>query len=64
MQMKALATLCSLALALMLSGCITTQQEVANAAADRDAKVKDEAKPVVKVDPKPRTPVRTRFIEI
>jgi starvation-inducible outer membrane lipoprotein len=62
--MKALAFVWTLALALMLSGCMTTQQEGADANSGTDADVKAKVKPVAKVIPKTRTPIRTRFIEI
>jgi protein involved in sex pheromone biosynthesis len=62
--MKALAFVWALAPVLMLSGCMTTQQEGADANSGMHADVKAKAKPVAKVTPKPRTPIRTRFIEI
>ena len=63
--MKALAFVCALApVALMLSGCMTTQQETTGAEAGTNPSVKADAKPVAKVMPKPRTAIRTPFIEI
>jgi hypothetical protein len=64
--MKALAFVCALApVALMLPGCMTTQQETAaGAEVGTNPNVKADAKPVAKVMPKPRTAIRTPFIEI
>ena len=62
--MKTLEFVCAAALALMLSGCVTTEQENANAGVSTHTDVKTDAKPVAKVTPKPRTPIRTRFIDI
>jgi hypothetical protein len=52
------------ALALMLCGCVTTQKESASAEVGTNPKVKTDAKPVAKVTPKPRTDIRTPFIDI
>ena len=62
--MKALAFVITIALSLMISGCVTTEQETANAGWNTNVNVNDSAKSVAKVTPKPRTPIRTRFIEI
>jgi len=62
--MKTLEFVCAAALALMLSRCVTTEQENANAGVSTHTDVKTDAKPVAKVTPKPRTPIRTRFIDI
>jgi starvation-inducible outer membrane lipoprotein len=62
--MKALAFVFALALALMLLGCMTTQEEIAKSNSGTDADVKTKEKPVTKVAPKSRTPILTRFIDI
>ena len=63
--MKALAFVCAVALAFMLSGCVTTEPESANVSgSSAHADVKINAKPVAKVSPKTHTIIRTHFIEI
>jgi len=52
------------ALALMLCGCVTTPKESASAEVGTNPKVKTHAKPVAKVTTKPRTDIRTPFIDI
>jgi ABC-type uncharacterized transport system auxiliary subunit len=62
--MKALAFVCALALAFMLSGCVTTEQQSANVGPSAHADVKTNAKPVAKVSPTTHTIIRTHFMEI
>ena len=62
--MKARGFVWAIALALLLSGCMTTQQETGDASDPGANAVKANAKAVTKASLKVRTFVRTRFIEI
>jgi hypothetical protein len=63
--MKALGFVwASIALAFLLSGCMTTQQETHASDTGPNADVKANAKTDTQASPKFRTVVRTRFIEI
>ena len=62
--MKALGFVWAIALAFLLSGCMTTQRETHASDSGPNADVKANAKTVTKASPKFRTDVRTRFIEI
>jgi len=62
--MRVLGFVVMIALALIVSGCVTTEQEAVGADVSTSANVKTTPKPVAKVTPKPRTAIRTRFMEI
>jgi hypothetical protein len=62
--MKALALVVTIALSLMVSGCVTAEQQTANAGWTTNVNVNHNSKPVAKVTAKPPTPIRTHFIEI
>ena len=62
--MRVLGFVVVIALALIVSGCVTAKQETAGADVSTSANVKTNPKPVAKITPKPQTPIRTLFMEI